>query len=77
MEEMKSVTLKGDEVFSAIREKLMCLQIDLESLNIAKQQLVKNQHYFRNRIEEMQLTLTSSTLEHKKLEGKPRNRYRR
>jgi len=71
IEEMKSVTLKGDEVFSAIREKLLSLQMDLESLNIAKQQLVKDQQYFKNKIEEMQLKLTSPTLENKKLEGKP------
>lgn len=70
IEEMKSVALKGDEVFSAIREKLMSLQTDLESLNLAKQQLIKDQQYFKNKIEEVQLKLTSPTLENKKLEGK-------
>ncbi|KAG5306952.1 FYV1 kinase, partial [Acromyrmex insinuator] len=70
IEEMKIVTLKGDEVFSAIREKLTSLQTDLEGLNLAKQQLAKDQQYFKNKIEEIQLKLTSPTLENKKLEGK-------
>lgn len=70
IEEMKSVTLKGDEVFTAIREKLTSLQTDLEGLNLAKQQLGKDQQYFKNKIEEIQLKLTSPTLENKKLEGK-------
>lgn len=71
IEEMKSLALKGDEVFSAIREKLtQVLQADPESLNIAKQQLTKDQQYFKNKIEEIQLKLTSPTLENKKLEGK-------
>ncbi|KYM87614.1 1-phosphatidylinositol-3-phosphate 5-kinase [Atta colombica] len=69
IEEMKIVTLKGDEVFSAIREKLTSLQTDLEGLNLAKQQLAKDQQYFKNKIEEIQLKLTSPTLENKKLEA--------
>ncbi|KYQ54129.1 Putative 1-phosphatidylinositol-3-phosphate 5-kinase [Trachymyrmex zeteki] len=68
IEEMKIMTLKGDEVFSAIREKLTSLQTDLEGLNLAKQQLAKDQQYFKNKIEEIQLKLTSPTLENKKLE---------
>lgn len=74
IEEMKSVALKGDEVFTAIREKLMSLQTDLDSLNSAKQQLTKDQQYFKNKIEEVQLKLTSPTLENKKLEGKTSER---
>ncbi|XP_032663167.1 1-phosphatidylinositol 3-phosphate 5-kinase isoform X1 [Odontomachus brunneus] len=75
IEEMKSLALKGDEVFSAIREKLtQVLQTDLESLNIAKQQLTKDQQYFKNKIEEIQLKLTSPTLENKRLEGKTSER---
>ncbi|KZC09496.1 Putative 1-phosphatidylinositol 3-phosphate 5-kinase [Dufourea novaeangliae] len=70
IEEMKSLTLKGDEVFSTIREKLTTLQTDMDSLNAAKQQLTKDQQYFKNKIEEIQLKLTSPTLENKKLEGK-------
>ncbi|XP_011863419.1 PREDICTED: 1-phosphatidylinositol 3-phosphate 5-kinase isoform X2 [Vollenhovia emeryi] len=74
IEEMKSVTLKGDEVFTAIREKLTGLQTDLEGLSLAKQQLAKDQQYFKNKIEEIQLKLTSPTLENKKLEGKTSER---
>lgn len=75
IEEMKSLALKGDEVFSMIREKLtQVLQADLESLNIAKQQLTKDQQYFKNKIEEIQLKLTSPTLENKRLEGKTSER---
>ncbi|XP_020286766.1 1-phosphatidylinositol 3-phosphate 5-kinase isoform X2 [Pseudomyrmex gracilis] len=74
IEEMKSVALKGDEVFTAIKEKLMSLQTDVENLNVAKQQLAKDQQYFKNKIEEIQLKLTSPTLENKKLEGKTSER---
>uniref|UniRef100_V9IG29 Phosphatidylinositol-3-phosphate/phosphatidylinositol 5-kinase, type III isoform 2 n=1 Tax=Apis cerana TaxID=7461 RepID=V9IG29_APICE len=70
IEEMKSLALKGDEVFSCIREKLTTLQTDMDILNAAKQQLTKDQQYFKNKIEEIQLKLTSPTLENKKLEGK-------
>ncbi|XP_033208545.1 putative 1-phosphatidylinositol 3-phosphate 5-kinase [Belonocnema kinseyi] len=70
IEEMKNVALKGDEVFSNIREKLMTLPIELETLNLLKQQLGKEQLYFKNKIEEVQLKLTSPTLENKKLDGK-------
>ncbi|KAK9307472.1 hypothetical protein QLX08_002112 [Tetragonisca angustula] len=70
IEEMKGIALKGDEVFSCIREKLTTLQTDLDILNAVKQQLGKDQQYFKNKIEEIQLKLTSPTLENKKLEGK-------
>ena len=42
----------------------------MDILNAAKQQLTKDQQYFKNKIEEIQLKLTSPTLENKKLEGK-------
>ncbi|XP_024937173.1 1-phosphatidylinositol 3-phosphate 5-kinase isoform X2 [Cephus cinctus] len=70
IEEMKIVALKGDEVFTNIRDKLASCQIDGDALNVAKQQLAKEQQYFKNKIEEIQLKLTSPTLENKKLEGK-------
>ncbi|KAK2584922.1 hypothetical protein KPH14_002518 [Odynerus spinipes] len=70
IEEMKSLALKGDDVFTCIREKLNTLQAELESINTAKQQVMKDQQYFKNKIEEIQLKLTSPTLENKKLEGK-------
>lgn len=70
IEEMKSMALKGDEVFTSIKDKLGTLQLDPESLNAAKQQIAKEQQYFKTKIEEIQLKLTSPTLENKKLEGK-------
>ncbi|XP_017877426.1 1-phosphatidylinositol 3-phosphate 5-kinase isoform X2 [Ceratina calcarata] len=70
IEEMKIIALKGDEVFSCIREKLTTLQTDMDILTAVKQQLTKDQQYFKNKIEEIQLKLTSPTLENKKLEGK-------
>ncbi|XP_047360824.1 1-phosphatidylinositol 3-phosphate 5-kinase isoform X1 [Vespa velutina] len=70
IEEMKTLALKGDDVFTCIREKLSSLQTDIESINTAKQQMMKDQQYFKNKIEEIQLKLTSPTLENKKLEGK-------
>ncbi|XP_015188060.1 PREDICTED: 1-phosphatidylinositol 3-phosphate 5-kinase isoform X1 [Polistes dominula] len=70
IEEMKSLALKGDDVFTCIREKLNSLQTDGENINAAKQQMMKDQQYFKNKIEEIQLKLTSPTLENKKLEGK-------
>ncbi|KAK0158635.1 hypothetical protein PV328_009612 [Microctonus aethiopoides] len=70
IEEMKCMALKGDEVFSCIKEKLTTLQLDQDGLTVAKQQVCKEQQYFKNKIEEIQLKLTSPTLENKKLEGK-------
>ncbi|XP_008558177.1 1-phosphatidylinositol 3-phosphate 5-kinase isoform X2 [Microplitis demolitor] len=70
IEEMKNIALKGDEVFSSIKEKLMTLQLEQDALNAAKQQVAKEQQYFKNKIEEVQLKLTSPTLENTKLEGK-------
>ncbi|XP_011310721.1 putative 1-phosphatidylinositol 3-phosphate 5-kinase [Fopius arisanus] len=70
IDEVKIIALKGDDVFTAIKEKLTTLQVELESLNVMKQQVAKEQLYFKNKIEEVQLKLTSPTLENKKLEGK-------
>ncbi|XP_034942912.1 1-phosphatidylinositol 3-phosphate 5-kinase [Chelonus insularis] len=75
IEEVKNIALKGDEVFCGIKEKLMTLQIDQDGLNPIKQQLNKEQQYFKNKIEEIQLKLTSPTLENKKLEGKTAQRH--
>lgn len=70
IEEMKNVALKGDEVFSTIREKMLEFSIELESLNLLKMQLAHEQAKFKTKIEEIQLKLTSPTLENKKLAGK-------
>lgn len=73
LEEIKSLAYKGDEVFSSVREKLSTL-LEPEAMNLAKQQLAKEQQYFKTKIEEIQLKLTSPTLENKKLEGKTSER---
>lgn len=70
IEEMKNVALKGDEVFTSIREKIAVVSLEPESLNLLKIQLSRDQSYFKNKIEEAQLKLTSPTLENKKLAGK-------
>ncbi|XP_015119945.1 1-phosphatidylinositol 3-phosphate 5-kinase [Diachasma alloeum] len=70
IDEVKMIALKGDDVFSMIKEKLTGLQVELESLNAMKQQVAKDQLYFKTKIEEVQLKLTSPTLENKRLEGK-------
>ncbi|XP_012274493.1 1-phosphatidylinositol 3-phosphate 5-kinase isoform X2 [Orussus abietinus] len=74
LEETKNVALKGDEVFSAVREKLATLPVEPDALAQARQQLAKDQQYFRNKIEEVQLKLTSPTLENRRLEGKESER---
>ena len=75
IEEIKSLALKGDEVFTNIREYFLNLQLEAEALSAAKQQLAKDQQSFKNKIEEIQLKLTSPTLENKKLEGKNSERH--
>ncbi|XP_066582542.1 1-phosphatidylinositol 3-phosphate 5-kinase isoform X2 [Prorops nasuta] len=74
IEEIKSLALLGDEVFCNIREKLSTLQNDVENCNAWKQALAKEQLIFKNKIEEIQLKLTSPKLENKKQEGKVSNR---
>lgn len=74
IEEIKGLALKGDEVFSSIREKLSSVQVDPEVLTSAKQQLAKDQQCFKSKIEEIQLKLTSPTLENRRLEGKSSER---
>lgn len=70
VDNIKGLTLKGDEVFSNIKDKLTALQIDEVTLSTMRNQLAKDQQYFKNKLEELQLKLTSPTLENKKLQGK-------
>lgn len=70
IEEFKNLALNGDEVFSSIKDKLNSVQPEPESLNSIKQQLAKEQQYLKNKIEEIQLKITSPTLERKKMAGK-------
>lgn len=70
IEEVKSIALKGDEVFSIIKEKIQTLQLDADDLVAVKQQLIKEQMNFKNKIEEVHMKLTSPTLDNKKFDGK-------
>ncbi|KAJ9599192.1 hypothetical protein L9F63_010323, partial [Diploptera punctata] len=68
IEEIKLLALKGYEVYSCILEKLRTFGSDVEGIATLKQQLQKEQAHFKSCIEEIQLKLTSPTLEAKKLE---------
>ncbi|XP_023248602.1 1-phosphatidylinositol 3-phosphate 5-kinase [Copidosoma floridanum] len=70
VDDIKSLALKGDEVFSSVKEKLSCLQVDEGLTSAMKVQLVKDQQYFKTKMEELQLKLTSPTLENKRAQGK-------
>ncbi|XP_044009254.1 1-phosphatidylinositol 3-phosphate 5-kinase isoform X2 [Aphidius gifuensis] len=72
IEEVKSIALKGDEVFTIIKEQVQTLQLDSDSLSSVKQQIIKEQMLFKNKIEEIHIkltspTTTSTTMENKKL----------
>ncbi|XP_023718004.1 1-phosphatidylinositol 3-phosphate 5-kinase isoform X3 [Cryptotermes secundus] len=69
IEEIKLLALKGYEVYSCILEKLCSFGTELDGIGFMKQQLLKEQAHFKSCIEEIQLKLTSPTLEAKKLEG--------
>jgi 1-phosphatidylinositol-3-phosphate 5-kinase len=69
IEEMKSLALKGDEVFSNVREKIGNFYDEVIT-NAMKVQLARDHQYFKNKIEEMQLKITSPFLNNKKFPGK-------
>lgn len=66
--EIKTLALKGHDVYSIVFEKLHCLPGDLEGVANMKQLLSKEQAFFKQKIEEVQLQLTSPTLENKEFE---------
>lgn len=68
IDEIKSLALRGHEVFSIVLEKVSALPTDNDSLMVLKQQLQKEHNVFKSKVEEVQLKLTSPTLEHKKLD---------
>ncbi|XP_063222322.1 1-phosphatidylinositol 3-phosphate 5-kinase isoform X2 [Bacillus rossius redtenbacheri] len=70
IEDVKQLALKGYEVYCLIMDRLAALESDVENLAAMKQQLLKEQAHFKSCIEEVQLKLTSPTLESKRLEGK-------
>lgn len=70
IDEMRALALKGDEVFTCVRERLLGLQVDEPVVAAMKTQLGKDQQCFKGKIEELQLKLTSPTLENKKMQGR-------
>lgn len=66
--EIKTFALKGHDVYSTVFEKLHCLPSDLEGVTNFKQILSKEQAFFKQKIEEVQLQLTSPSLENKNFE---------
>ncbi|XP_022917370.2 1-phosphatidylinositol 3-phosphate 5-kinase [Onthophagus taurus] len=63
IEEIKTIALKGHEIFSLISEKLSILSPDFDGLNNYKQMLLKDQLMFKEMVELVQWKLTSPTLE--------------
>lgn len=64
IDELKSLALKGHEVYSAILEKLLSISNDAEIPDL-KLLLQKHQATFKAKIEEVQLKLTSPTFENR------------
>lgn len=57
---------KGHEIFSLIQDKLTTLPIDEQEVTAnLKQLLTKEQAQFKQKVEEVQLKLTSPTIENK------------
>lgn len=63
------LSLKGHELFSLILEKLHSISAEVEAQLNLKQLLTKEQLYFKEKIEEAQLQLTSPTLEFRSLDS--------
>lgn len=63
IEEIKAMALKGHEIFSLIADKLAVLPSDFDGLSNLKQMLSKEQSTFKQKVEEVQLKLTSPSLE--------------
>lgn len=77
IDEIRVLALRGHEIFSEIYDKINALPCDGESDSILQQQLQKEHNIFKGKVEEVQLKLTSPTLESKKLkefsqEGTPK-----
>ncbi|KAK5642357.1 hypothetical protein RI129_008524 [Pyrocoelia pectoralis] len=63
IDEIKTLALKGHEIYNLISDRLLILSTDIESCSALKQILAKEQSIFKQKIEEVQLKLTSPTLE--------------
>ncbi|XP_023318163.1 1-phosphatidylinositol 3-phosphate 5-kinase isoform X2 [Trichogramma pretiosum] len=62
VEETRLVALKGDEVFSQAKDRIAALQLDEASAADMIKRLAKDQQYFKSKMEELQLKLTSPSL---------------
>lgn len=61
------MALRGHEVFSIIFEKISSIPCEEDDVAFLKQQLQKEHNVLKGKVEEVQLKLTSPTLENKKL----------
>lgn len=66
--EIKTLALKGHDLYSVVFEKLHFIPSEIEGVVVLKQLLSKEQAQFKQKIEEVQLNLTSPTLEKKEFE---------
>uniref|UniRef100_A0A1Y1N0Y2 1-phosphatidylinositol-3-phosphate 5-kinase n=1 Tax=Photinus pyralis TaxID=7054 RepID=A0A1Y1N0Y2_PHOPY len=67
IDEIKTLALKGHEIYNLINDRLLIFSTDIEGCSALKQILAKEQLNFKQKIEEVQLKLTSPTLESKDL----------
>lgn len=68
IDEIRTMAQKGHEIYSLILDKLGGLPQELEGLGNLKQLLLKEQNLFKQKVEEVQLKLTSPTIEKKDFE---------
>lgn len=69
IDEVRTMAQKGHEIFSLIHDKLAGLCIDETEMNgNLKNLLSKEQNHFKQKVEEIQLKLTSPTIENKDFE---------
>ncbi|KAJ3663453.1 hypothetical protein Zmor_007712 [Zophobas morio] len=68
IDDIRTMAQKGHEIYSLILEKLACMPTDLEGLGNHKQVLLKEQAQFKQKVEEVQLKLTSPTIENKQFD---------
>lgn len=66
--EIKTMALKGHDLYSHIFEKLHFIPSEIEGVTLLKQLLSKEQAQFKQKIEDVQINLTSPTLEHKEFD---------
>lgn len=65
IDEVKALALKEHEIYSVINDKLHSLSSDVESLLTLKHVLAKDRAIFKQKIDDVQIKLTSPTLEQK------------